>query len=114
MAIGLRRQVAGGCCSGRNRLPLELSRVESYTIMGRRNALGVLVRWLLHQAGAETSPPKRGVTPPVGGFGSGSLQKPSKHPKPYEFIGFGAIHGPKPYEFTGFGDMRCAAPPKVR
>ncbi len=25
--------------------------------------------------------------------------------KPYEFIGFGDIHGPKPYAFIGFGDI---------
>ncbi len=26
-------------------------------------------------------------------------------PKPYEFIGFGAMEVPKPYEFIGFGAM---------
>ncbi len=26
-------------------------------------------------------------------------------PKPYEFTGFGDVHGPKAYEFTGFGDI---------
>jgi hypothetical protein len=30
--------------------------------------------------------------------------------KPYEFIGFGDIHGPKPYEFTGFGDIHGPKP----
>ncbi len=29
----------------------------------------------------------------------------SMSPKPYEFIGFGGIHGPKPYEFIGFGGV---------
>ncbi len=27
--------------------------------------------------------------------------------KPYEFIGFGDIHGLKPYEFIGFGDIHA-------
>ncbi len=26
-------------------------------------------------------------------------------PKPYGFIGFGALHGPKPYEIIGFGTI---------
>jgi hypothetical protein len=34
------------------------------------------------------------------------LQLHRELPKPYEFIGFGDIHGPKPYEFIGFGDIR--------
>ncbi len=28
-----------------------------------------------------------------------------KGTKPYEFLGFGDIHGPKPCEFIGFGDI---------
>ncbi len=30
--------------------------------------------------------------------------------EPYEFIGFGDIHGPKPYEFIGFGDLHHGSP----
>ena len=33
-------------------------------------------------------------------------------PKPYEFIGFGDLHGPKPYEFIGFGDLHGPKPYK--
>ncbi len=32
--------------------------------------------------------------------------------KPYEFIGFGGIHGPKPYKFIGFGAMEVTKPYK--
>ncbi len=31
-------------------------------------------------------------------------------PKPYEFIGFGDLHGPKPYEFIRFGDLHGPKP----
>ncbi len=31
-------------------------------------------------------------------------------PQPYDFIGFGDIHGPKPYEFIGFGDIHGPNP----
>ncbi len=34
--------------------------------------------------------------------------------KPYEFIGFGGIHGPKPYESIGFGGYCASGGPYVR
>ncbi len=30
--------------------------------------------------------------------------------KPYEFVGFGGIHGPKPCEFIGFGGIHGPKP----
>ncbi len=35
-----------------------------------------------------------------------------RRPKPYEFIGFGDIHGPKPFKFIGFGDIHGPKPYK--
>ncbi len=33
-----------------------------------------------------------------------------ENPKPYKFIGFGAIEGPKPDKFTGFGAIENPTP----
>ncbi len=35
-------------------------------------------------------------------------------PKPYEFIGFGDIHGPKSYKFIGFGEIRGLGAPGLQ
>ncbi len=49
------------------------------------------------------------VTKPYEFLGFGDIHGP----KPYKFIRFGDIHGPKPYTFIGFGDIHGPKPYKI-